>query len=407
MKILVINADCLEVNTSANLCHLAYLKGLVDSGHDVTLLSADGRDYVSDESMQIPKEVKSYTYYGISLYEKISLLNKQRQTSAEKPIVLTARNNKVTKSLPHIVVDRIKKIILNFYGIHGIYTTFVKKAERFSSCELFDYVLSISTPVASHLLAYNLLKKGHIKGNHWIQIWEDPWYSDAYGTRDNYKIFEEEQRLLSLAEKVCYVSPLTLQNQQKLFPESAEKMYWQPLPYYYKRDIVNTEKVDHNVYGYFGDYAPAVRDLEPFYQAAVRAEIETNICGNPDNLYLSTEHVHIYPRLSLDKLRPIEDRTNILVFLCNRKGGQIPGKIYQYSGTNKVILFILDGTQEEQEIIKSYFEPFNRYLFCKNTVEDITCAIKRIENGDFGKVNSEPIEEFNPPKIIRKILNDE
>ena len=37
MKILVINGDCITTNSSANLCHLAYIKGLVDSGYEVTL----------------------------------------------------------------------------------------------------------------------------------------------------------------------------------------------------------------------------------------------------------------------------------------------------------------------------------------------------------------------------------
>ena len=60
MKILVINGDCISKNSSANLCHLAYIRGLVDAGHEVTLLSADGRDYTLDPSMVIPKEVKCH-----------------------------------------------------------------------------------------------------------------------------------------------------------------------------------------------------------------------------------------------------------------------------------------------------------------------------------------------------------
>ena len=108
--------------------------------------------------------------------------------------------------------------------------------------------------------------------------------------------------------------------------------------------------------------------------------------------------------MQLNELKPIEDKTNVLVFLCNRKGGQIPGKIYQYSATYKTILFILDGTDEEKKVLKSYFEQFNRYIFCENTVEDIECAIKLIENNDFGNVKNEPIDEFNPAKTIMKVL---
>ena len=70
MKILVINGDCITFNSSANLCHLAYIKGLVDSGHDVTLLSSDGKNYEHDKSMVIPAQVKCYSYDGMSENQK-------------------------------------------------------------------------------------------------------------------------------------------------------------------------------------------------------------------------------------------------------------------------------------------------------------------------------------------------
>lgn len=209
---------------------------------------------------------------------------------------------------------------------------------------------------------------------------------------------------MSLAEHICYVSPLTLENQKKLYPESAHKMYWAPLPFYYKNDEQGSTVNKYNNYGYFGDYAPASRDLAPFYAAAKNIGVNVNICGNPSNLFAQTDKITIYPRLQLGELKPIEDKTNVLVFLCNRKGGQIPGKIYQYSATYKTILFILDGTDEEKKVLKSYFEQFNRYIFCENTVEDIERAIKLIENNDFGNVKNEPIDEFNPAKTIMKVL---
>ena len=65
--------------------------------------------------------------------------------------------------------------------------------------------------------------------------------------------------------------------------------------------------------------------------------------------------------------------------MCNLKGGQIPGKIYQYSATNKKILFILDGSESEISVLENYFKKFNRYIFCKNNVVDIEFAIKEIE----------------------------
>ncbi|MGN8653849.1 hypothetical protein ACTNEQ_03305 [Blautia obeum] len=402
MKILVINGDCLLVNSSANLCHLAYINGLVNCGYEVTVLFSDGLNYSKDKSMQIPEEVHMISYDGMSLYEKLSM---KRKKTEEIPSEDVCNNKKGIISIKEFIIKRIKKVVLNCYGVHGIYAPFIRKAKKYKNSKKYDYLISISTPPSSHLLAYKLLKKKNIHAKRWIQIWEDPWCSDVYGFNGKRKIFREERRILSFAEKVCYVSPLTLKKQKQLFPESAHKMFWQPLPFYYQNNIKCDELSNEKHYGYFGDYIPASRDLEPFYIAAKETGIDVNICGNPNNLFQPTEKIHIYPRLPLNELKMIEDDTNVLVFLCNRQGGQIPGKIYQYSATEKTILFILDGTEDEKRILKKYFGKFNRYIFCENTVEDITRAISIINEGQIGCVKDYPLDYFEPQKIIQKVLN--
>ena len=403
MKILVVNADCIFVNTSANLCHLAYLKGLSDARHQVDLLCADTKFRHVDPNMSLPENVQCKTYPGLSLYELMSI--KAGHNPADNVAPASAASSVQKKALlSQRLVRFAKQRILSLYGVHGIYSTFVRKASTFRGSAEYDYVLSISTPTASHLLAHRLLRSGHVTAKHWIQIWEDPWASDAYGFNGKDKVFREEKRLLALAEKVCYVSPLTLRNQQRLFPEAAEKMFWQPLPCYYKDTAVEQPRFDHNVYGYFGAYYPAARDLQPFYEAAKKTGVEVNICGDPANLFEATEQIHIHPRLPLNELKPIEDSTNVLIFLCNRKGGQIPGKIYQYSATDKTILFIMDGTEEEQRVLREYFGQFNRYVFCQNRVSDIAEAIRRIESGELGDVQNVPLDDFDPVRTVTNIL---
>lgn len=401
MNVLVINGYCLSVNSSANLCHLAYLQGLVDAGAHVSSLSIDPADYPADLSMKIPDKIDCQYIRAISLYERLSRFKKgissADEQNTEETIAASGRS-------PHGLLQSIKNRIRALYGPYGIDKIFYQKCKRFSCSKSFDLVISISHPPVSHLAAYMLLKTSRIKAKHWIQIWEDPWYSDVYGFNSQERVRLEEKRLLLLAEKVCYVSPLTLLNQQRLFPESAEKMFWMPLPAYYKDATPVHKTSGRNIYGYFGDYAPAARDLEPFYTAADKARVEVNICGNPSNLFHSTDKIHIHPRLPLAELKPIEDNTNVLVFLCNRQGGQIPGKIYQYSATDKTILFILDGTDDEQAMLKDYFGKFNRYVFCQNTVEDITRAIRQIESGDIGSVQNVSLDDFEPAKIVKSIL---
>lgn len=157
MRVLVINADCLTRNSSANLCHLSYIRGLIENGFEVDVLSADGKDYQLDPAMVIPKEVTNYTIYGVSLYEKASII-KSRQAGH-----VAEENQMKGKDTDHVGFAKfnvsLKRIILSLYGPHGIYRTFIRKAMTFSSSDRYDLLLSISTPPASHLLAYKLLKK--------------------------------------------------------------------------------------------------------------------------------------------------------------------------------------------------------------------------------------------------------
>lgn len=223
MKVLVINGSCLFVNSSANLCHLAYLQGLIDAGIDVSLLSASPQSYFTDSSMKIPDGVDCHHVQAISLYERLSLAKRKtaRDQVNNKGARATATGGHATRL--QVVFRLLKDGVRGLYGPHGKEKTFYTKSKNFT-CDIdFDYVLSISHPPVSHLVAYKLLKCNRIKAKHWIQIWEDPWYADAYGFNARKRIFREERRLLYLADKVCYVSPLTLQNQQRLFPESAKK----------------------------------------------------------------------------------------------------------------------------------------------------------------------------------------
>ena len=146
--------------------------------------------------------------------------------------------------------------------------------------------------------------------------------------------------------------------------------------------------------------------MKPFYEAAKKEKIVTNICGSSDKMFSSSDTINVKPRISLEELKPIENETSVLVFLANLHGGQIPGKIYQYSATEKTILFILDGSEDEQNVLLEYFGKFNRYFFCKNTVEDISAAIRRIEKGEFRGIVNRPLKCFSPKEITGKLIGN-
>lgn len=406
MKLLAVIADDITINSSANLCHLAYLRGLLENGHQVDLICAK-KSGEKDSSMSIPIDINTITFDGVSLYEKKSsgiIISKINSQNNELNTKATVKQKGSIKTIINRIIVFSKRRVRSLYGVYGFHKAFVFRALKFRSKTDYDFVLSFSHPQASHLLTWKLLKKQHIKANHWIQIWEDPWAKDLYANNASKKIINEENRILSCAEKICYVTPLTLLNQQKMYPDNAEKMFWLPLPAYYQRTNYKTVTDDKIVLGYFGDYFPFSRNLKPFYDAVVKVGVDTYICGNPSDLFLETESVKLLPRMSVSELQEYEDKVNTLVFLCNLGGGQVPGKIYQYSATNKNILFILDGSNEEQTVLFDYFSKFNRYFFCKNNVESISNAITRIITKDANSINNTPVEYFDPKSITKELL---
>ena len=105
--------------------------------------------------------------------------------------------------------------------------------------------------------------------------------------------------------------------------------------------------------------------------------------------------------MTLDVLDKVQAKTKVLLHLCNLHGGQIPGKIYHYSATTKPILFILDGTPEEKNILKNYFSQFDRFYFCDNCAEAILETINKICSDNRAWTR---LDAFSPKTVVGQLL---
>ena len=404
MNVLVIIGNDLNLNSSANLCHIAYLKGLNLNKANVTVLTVQHENN-TNENTELPKENFNYVYLkkgnvvdALSLFVKNTFFKNKIQNN----VVVKESEKKSETASKVSFLKGIKKKLLN--DIYYVDWSWIKRASKFNSKDEFDYVISISTPHASHKAACNLIERKRIKYKKYVQIWEDPWTGDLFFNQEDREKFErEENELLNYADSIYYVSPVTYKYQKERFASNADKMKWMPLPYYYT-DYTEQNYSKYN-FGYFGDFYPHVRNIKPLYDAFCNLDYSLTVCGNPEKYLESINNIRIFGRMPVKQLKEYEDNTNVLVFICNLYGGQIPGKIYQYSATNKKILFILDGKDDEIEIIKNYFDKFKRYYFCKNDEKSITSAIQQmVENED--NIDSKVVEYFSPQNIVKNILLD-
>ena len=93
-RVLIINGSCLKVNSSATLCHIAYIQGFIDCGWEVVVVSKNAKNQIIDNSIVLPKEAKYYEYDGSFLVAhsgqtiKTTVLNtKAEKTSEEGSII--------------------------------------------------------------------------------------------------------------------------------------------------------------------------------------------------------------------------------------------------------------------------------------------------------------------------------
>ena len=408
MKVLYITASCLIHNTSANMSHNGYVQGLLENGVSLDIVMADDSYGEVDTKLKSWEGVRYFVYPSLSWIDKLrrkgrNVVKVESSVNAESSETVVTSHNSLKLHLRGFM----KKLFFTIFKPDPIYPldkTWLKNALNYTNSEVYDVVISNSSPAASHRLVAELLRKKRIKCKRWIQIWEDPWYYDLYGGHTEAQL-AEEHLLLQEAQEVYYVSPLTLHYQKQYFPDCTDKMHFIPLPFLKFSNIDYSSNNNSEItFGYFGDYYSHTRNLRPFYEALLSTGARGNIFGDSNLNLKSTERVKVSGRVTLDILEKVQNETSVLVHLCNLRGGQIPGKIYHYSATEKPILFILDGTEEEQKIISDFFSQFNRYYFCSNNKEEIGMAIREM-TAHIDDYRGYVVQEFSPRLIVSKLLN--
>lgn len=410
MKVLYVTGSCLTRNTSANISHNAFVQGLLDNGCEVDIIMAKDSWGKQDQVLPVWKDANYFVFSSLSMADRIRVKLRgilPNQTKIDNIAVVkgSSINKKPHRDIRVRIRSIAKRVFYCFFKPDPLYPLekhWLKNASSYSNKMPYDLVISNSSPAASHRLVVELKEKRKIRFYRWVQIWEDPWSHDLYGSYPR-AIEEEEHNLLCAASEIVYVSPLTLLYQKKFFQDCANKMSCIPLPAFQIGEEKNAKRNDEFSFGYFGDYYSEARDLLPFYEAIKESGYYCYIYGDSDLALKATDRIEISGRVTLNQLQRVQDKASVLVHLCNLRGGQIPGKIYHYSITEKPILFILDGTEEEQKAIKEYFEPFERYYFCKNTPQDIRKMLDFI-SGD--KRAFTGVDSFYPRNVVKKLLQE-
>jgi hypothetical protein len=385
MRILYVAARPLEINTSASIRNRATIQGMLQLGHQVDLITTQPDINHNNYDNSIDIKQLNTIYIRLEGIQSIAKVTRKYKLLQPIKVFLYKIISKYT------IYDNLKGVANKIYDIN-------------INEKKYDFVISSSDPKSSHLLVYKMYENKILTQIPWIQIWGDPFLSDITRTSKllNKIIMREENRLLSLASRIIYVSKLTLKEQKLLFPLQAKKMVSKPIPYL---EIKQYQPIDLKKsslkFLYTGDYFSNVRDITQLYKALEGTAHQLIICGNSDLELKNTDNIKVYPRLNFKEIKNFEYECDVLVHLSNLNGSQIPGKVYQYCGTNKPILFLLDGNKKE---IFNEFNRYNRFIFADNDKNSIIETICSIYKGYYDNI-SYIINEYDPEVVAAQIIS--
>ena len=392
MRILFVTLSDIGVCSSSNIRNVSLIKGLVDTGNTVDIISykTSNAANLKDESFASKLEGCKVTYLTANVAtEKISA---NLNSSKGQKIDIKKKIYNVLRDIYYRLepVDSLRKIAQTV-DIEGL------------DISDYDCMISSSNPYSVHILAKRIKDKYFPQGIKWVQYWGDTLYLDTLTRTPLFpsSVKKAEAELIKDANAVIYTNGVCLKMQKKLFPKDADKMHFIETPFAFFDD--NEEKIEYSV-GYFGSYSKMVRDIEPLYNVLSTAEYKSIIIGNGDIEIASSENLTVLPRVPVDEVNKYEGKTDILVCLCNKlskkgkESGTIPGKAYHYGATTKRVLMI-DATPEVKKFLKSY----DRYIFAENNEESIRKTLGELIVAD--RENITPLKEVMPQNAAAKVVS--
>ena len=291
---------------------------------------------------------------------------------------------------------------VDVFGSSLLYLRYQKDICQQMKGENYDILLTFSDPMTAHMIGKYCAKRLDVK---YIQQWGDPLTTDVISkiAHPRWLRYLIEKSLLRPADRVCYVSPLTCEEQCALFPKDAHKMMFLPTPCVAHEKPEPTAPSARVTIGYFGSYNLVARDLRPLYEAAARVDgCELLVIGDSDLKLEPKDNIRLIDRIPQKDLAAHINNTQVLVCLMNSHGNQVPGKTYHYAGSYQEILLIKDG--EFGDKIQEFFSKYDRYTFVDNDPDKIEAVLRGYV--EHGVPQRAPLDAFRAEHIAAELMRD-
>lgn len=254
-----------------------------------------------------------------------------------------------------------------------------------SSSSRPDMIISSSGSCTSHLACMKIKEK---HGIDWIADFGDPWSLTDYKQRIWFYLFSKyyEKKIFNLSNLVLFTTYETLNTYKEIYHNVNMKVLFYG---YISKHFINrgNENLNNKInIAHIGAAFVSDRNLIPTIDVLSKFVDKANlsIIGNhsskfkefADNLNFN---VLFENRISFKESLIKINETDVLILVGNKSSLQVPGKVFHYIASNKVVLYIY---QQDLKDDPSYniMKKFEGIFYCENNYEKIKEQIDFIVN---------------------------
>ena len=397
MKILYITSLFSQFAGSASIRNLGNINGLssIIGEDNVDVMTVKWPDSMFDRRML------AMTMAGNIYYDKVTVIDSYFGGGGKEAA------NKMLGGLPFL--RKAKKLLVETLYFPSIDKEWIKTYSRLDFSQ-YDYIISSSDTKTAHFVGAEIQKQHPaIK---WIQIWGDPWCRDiTIEPITRLRSKKHERRLLAAADILFYISSPTLKERKPVFPEYARKMHF--IPRGYVTEVVRETKRQgqSEIILLYTGFLNATRDVSQFclalkdFNSKTDIPLKLKICGFLDTV--SHEAIRGNPDIEFcgatDYLGIIDEyrKCDALLYIGNPSGAtQIPGKLFDYLGTDNSVLALVYNDQDETTLFLNSLE---RLVVSVNDRQKILEALHIIKDEVLHKKLT-PYYDFSSRSIMKRML---
>ncbi len=389
MNILYITSFYEQRSASAAIRNSAWVDGLIEAGCNVTVSTVEWPQNLKSHFLMDNNRAKVYRTYLPELD------------------VLKVTTTKIKKS-SFAKLTPIRHFVRDLIFFPDICRRWQNKVILPTDID-YDVLISSSDFKSSHYVAKKV--KDLKPKLPWIQIWGDPWKDDVgLNWLNKIRAAGKEEKLLTMADKVVYVSAITKERMSIAYPQLSHKFYYLPRGYY--KSVYKSGSLNGNIHiTYTGGMSIRYRNSLALLECIEeKNKIEKlKVCvdfygffdAETKEQFGAFDCCTMHAAVDYEEILKIYQQSDALLFVANKgNSSQIPGKLFDYMGTNLPIICLVDSLDTE---IANWLRGFSRCLLIENSNKGVLNSIDKI----YSLVNEryDVVKEFSPYTIANQLLS--